>query len=238
LLRTMLELLGWEAVEADSGATARALAARESFDLVLLDYQMPDADGAETALALRKLLSARAPTRKLAIYLLTANLFIHEQLEALAAVDGILAKPLSRAALLKLLSGLATQEEAAPRAGPTLDPVVIEDLGALKGRDGRNMLARVAERVRADQERDLAGLQATLAAQEWAAAARLAHALAGHAALVGARRATQLARELETCLARSPLKPSEAEAMLFDLRAAWAEAEAALSRLVDPYTPG
>lgn len=231
LLRAMLERLGWQVAEASSGATARALAAREGFDLVLLDYQMPDADGAETALALRKLFSARDPQRAVHMYLLTANLFVHEQLGELAALDGILAKPLSRAALLNLLKGLgAAAERPAPPA--ELDPEVIADLRALVSRDGSDMLSRIAPKVRGDQARALAALAEAIDKQDLEQVRRAAHQIAGHASLVGARRVTDLARALEDAAEHGSPATDELEASLSALRTAWQHAEEALEALL------
>ncbi|MFT3928049.1 MAG: ATP-binding protein [Myxococcales bacterium] len=145
LLRAMLELSGWQTECAAGGNEAQRLMASQAFDLVLLDYQMPDADGAETAVALRRLSQTRRLERPVRIYLLTANLFAHEQLSELAAIDGVLAKPLSRAALLTLLSEAETQglsqtanaspaqEASAPDPDNPLDPKVIEDSAGSHG---------------------------------------------------------------------------------------------------------
>jgi PAS domain S-box-containing protein len=222
LLVGMLALLGWSASEADSGAAALELAAREHFDAVLLDYQMPGSDGAETAVALRRLFAARHPERRVPILLLTANVFVREQLsEAREAIDAILAKPLSRTALAALLRGSASTVEV-------LDARVVSDLESTMGRDGRSMLARLLPRVQAELEAALTELRSGPHEQR----ARAAHSVAGQAALVGAHQAAALARALEDDLSAGALEPDDVERRIEALDAAWRDAERALRQRV------
>jgi PAS domain S-box-containing protein len=216
----MLALLGWSASEAESGAAALELAAREEFSAVLLDYQMPDADGAETAVALRRLFAARQPGRRVPIFLLTANVFVRDQLSvAREAIDGIVPKPLSRAALASLLWASEPPDER-------LDERVVADLQTTQGRDGRSMLARLLPRVAAELA------QALDALRSGPDHARAAHAIAGQAALVGARDVAREARALEDDLRLAVIEPDELAPRVDMLAAAWREAHAALSRLL------
>ena len=59
-LRELVQLWGHEPVVADSGTAARAAAARERFDVVLLDLGLPDVDGVAIAGELRAALGAAA----------------------------------------------------------------------------------------------------------------------------------------------------------------------------------
>ncbi len=245
LLRAMLELSGWQSTHASCSSEAQHLFASDAFDLVLLDYQMPDADGAETAVALRRLSQTGRARRPVRIYLLTANLFAHEQLGELEALDGVLAKPLSRAALQTLLAEI---EAGAPLAGSApaeqpavaspegaepspLDPRVLGDLRALKGRDGQPVLARVLAQTRAAQEEQLRELTEALQEADWPRAARSAHAIAGQAAVVGAKLLASRARALQAELeAQGEGTTGTFEDTLDGLRVAWRAAEQALQR--------
>lgn len=234
LLSAMLSLSGFQCREAESGIEARNLASKHPFDLVFVDYQMPGEDGAEVATALRKLAQTQSHSHTMRIYLLTANLFAHEQLGKLASVDGVLGKPLSRAALLTLLSEVPDQAE--PEAEQALvpgllDPVVIEDLRALPGRDGGSVLPRLVSTTRSAQATQFQLLTTALAEQQWDAARVAAHAIAGHAAIVGARFVAQLARELEDDLRERTLSPSSAQKRALALSNAWTAAEVALTQL-------
>jgi PAS domain S-box-containing protein len=222
LLRGMLELEGWSVREASSGETALKEAARAELDLVLLDYQMPDGDGAEAAVALRRWFAARRPERRTPIFLLTANVFVREQLVAARhAIDGIVSKPLSRAALAHLLAA------AADLSTELLDERVVGELASTRARDGRSMLARVLGGVAAELP---ASLQALRAASDRAAAARAAHAIAGQALLVGARQLAQLARQLEDGLEVGAISHQEVNDQADQLERAWQAVASILQR--------
>ena len=51
--KALLEAKGYETFTASDGPTGIALAEKHSFDLVVLDYQMPGMNGEEVALALK-----------------------------------------------------------------------------------------------------------------------------------------------------------------------------------------
>jgi PAS domain S-box-containing protein len=237
LLRAMLERHGYGVVEAESSRTAIARFDEAEFDLVLLDYQMPDADGTETALALRRALATRKSEKKTAIYLLTANVFARERVGGNAAIDGIFEKPLSRAGLAALLSELGgdTQVAATPRARSSLlDPLVIDDLAELTTQGGEPLLPRVVAQTQEAQARDLAALDEAVAELDQLSIARLAHNIAGQAAVVGAREVAKLARELADEAAAGELSREDAGPAAHALRRAWAQAARALLQVVHP----
>jgi PAS domain S-box-containing protein len=201
LLLGLLESCGFTGVEAASAKLAAQLVAEQPFDLVFLDYQMPDCDGAEAALLLRRRLSERSP-RHVPIFFLTANVFIHEQKpEARASVDGVLAKPLSRAALLRVLaranSGMLWEGKSAADEGPLLSEDVVSDLVSTPHRSGKSLLHKLLPQVERDMSEALAEARSQLAVQHSAGLRHVAHTLAGHAGLLGAARAAAAARSLE-----------------------------------------
>jgi DNA-binding response OmpR family regulator len=69
LLRTVLELDGWEVIEAQDGAQALALARAERPHGVILDVMMPGMDGFEVLAELRRTEHGRA----MAVVMLTAK---------------------------------------------------------------------------------------------------------------------------------------------------------------------
>jgi len=236
LLRAMLERSGYRVVEAESSAEAVLRFEEGEFDLVLLDYQMPDADGTETALALRRVHAARGAGKNTVIYMLTANVFARERVGTNPAIDGILEKPLSRAALDTLLNEIGGESQVAlPKLPPGLiDPRVIEDLAELKTQAGEPMLPRLLAQTEEAQTRDFALLDTAVVELDQPAIARIAHNIAGQAALVGAHDVMRRARELEDEAVAGELSRAGADAELHELKRAWTRALRALSQLVTP----
>ena len=87
----MLISHGHDVVCAQDGAEAVGLVARERFDVVLMDVQMPVMDGVE---ATRRIRQMEGPAREVPIIGLTANVMASEQERYLAAgMDACLTKP-------------------------------------------------------------------------------------------------------------------------------------------------
>lgn len=92
LARALLVKMGWLVDEAADGETALESAARNTYDLVLLDISMPGLSGPETCAALRALPGGG----DLRIVAYTAHAFPDERDRILAAgFDDILVKPVN-----------------------------------------------------------------------------------------------------------------------------------------------
>jgi CheY-like chemotaxis protein len=110
LIRSLLARLGHHAVIATDGQAALEswLAAKSAgmpYDLVLMDIQMPELDGIETAKRIRANESGGQRTPILA---LTANTLVEDRYACFeAGMDGFLIKPLDRDKLAEALAGLA-----------------------------------------------------------------------------------------------------------------------------------
>jgi ribonuclease P protein subunit RPR2 len=102
LLRTTLEAIQLDVLEAESGAQAlRAVAAHDP-DLVLLDVGLPDADG----LALCHRLKSDPRTSHIAVIILTGADAGTDEAARLALADGFLRKPFSPLELLAVAERL------------------------------------------------------------------------------------------------------------------------------------
>jgi CheY-like chemotaxis protein len=109
VLRLLLQQDGHEVLEAASGRDAVEALAAGGFDAVLMDAWMPDGDGLEATRRIRRL---AGPAASVPIIGLTADARPAQLEECLAAgMDGCLAKPLQKAALL---AALAKARAAAP----------------------------------------------------------------------------------------------------------------------------
>ena len=91
--------LGAEVTAAEDGEIAIELYRQERFDLVLLDYRLPNYDGAEVARRIRVI----DPTAKIAIVTSYDLHMVKEKFKALE-VSGFFQKPVTETDCLKLLS--------------------------------------------------------------------------------------------------------------------------------------
>ena len=98
LVRALLEAIGQDVEEADSGAAAVSAAMRRPYDLILMDLQMPGMDGFAAARAIRALESENSLTP---IVALSANV-LPEHLKASsdAGMNDHIGKPISPAMLI------------------------------------------------------------------------------------------------------------------------------------------
>ena len=94
----LLELEGYIACFALTGAAGLDLVFRSSADAVLLDYVLPDMTGADVAIALR----ADPATRKLPILMCTGTAEATVR-ESFSAYDAFLVKPVAHADLMRSL---------------------------------------------------------------------------------------------------------------------------------------
>jgi len=109
----ILELIGAEVTYAEDGQQACDAFARESFDLILMDLQMPVLDGLSATRTIREMerSSGDAP---IPIIVLSANAMTHQVAESLqAGADAHMPKPIDAAALLAKIYELSGHRETA-----------------------------------------------------------------------------------------------------------------------------
>jgi PAS domain S-box-containing protein len=208
LLSLLLSRAGYRVLEAGSREEALARYAETPCELVLLDHQLPDGDGIETAQSLRRMSSS------VRIFLLTANVFARAQaVEGKAAIDGVLEKPVGRAELLAAIEGVQG----------SIDARVVADLQEVRT-EGGTLFDKLLASTRAAMAEELRVLERAARANDRPELARSAHRIAGHAAIIGARGVADRARALELGAKRRKDPMREVERM----RVAWSEAERAL----------
>jgi signal transduction histidine kinase/CheY-like chemotaxis protein len=106
LATRLLEKRGFEVFAVGDGEAAVEALGKETFDVVLMDLQMPKMDGFEATAAIRK--KERAAGGRVAIIALTANALKGDQERCLAAgMDGYVSKPIRTSELLEAIEKLA-----------------------------------------------------------------------------------------------------------------------------------
>ncbi len=105
---TMLQNAGCKTTTADNGARALELLRASPFDLVLMDWQMPDMDGLEVTRRLRAGAAGRFG-KAVPIVALTANAFTEDRAACLAAgMNDFLTKPVLAAGLQAMVARWAS----------------------------------------------------------------------------------------------------------------------------------
>lgn len=204
ILFEMLADLGCEVDVASDGRDAVECAQARSYDLILMDLQMPRMDGLTAARAIRAMRSHRDTP----IVALTANAFAEDRQRCFdAGMNGHLGKPITpatlAAALGQWLPGLVVSAEEMPACDSALRHALTE----IPGFEIRPAMCRSAKQLAAycallnrfvkGQGQEIAQLREHLAAGDKEAAHVIAHNLKGIAGLVGATRIAGLASDIE-----------------------------------------
>jgi two-component system sensor histidine kinase BarA len=164
LVQTLLEDMGAKVLAVDSGYAAVKAVQHETFDLVLMDVQMPGMDGRQSTEAIRAWESERHCT-PLPIIALTAHAMANEKRALLqSGMDDYLTKPISERQLAQVVlkwSGLALRNHRPDRAtdghGTGHDLQVLDHEEGLRLAAGKadlaaDMLAMLLASLEADRE--------------------------------------------------------------------------------------
>lgn len=204
----MLESLGLRADLATSGAEALEAVARQPYDVVLMDVQMPEMNGLE---ATRRLVELYPAHRRPYIIGMSAHATASDREAAIAVgMDTYLSKPIRfeklEAALLSLAAPATTK--TTPRAWDTEVSAVIDEaqLGRLLELDGENtspgdsLVATYLTRV----GNDLRAVEKALADDDRLGLARAAFNLKGSSTHLGARGLATTCSSLEDLAPSAP----------------------------------
>jgi len=205
VLAHQLREMGLQYDVAVNGMQALDLLEADDFDLVLMDWQMPEMDGLAATRLIRKL-----PTdiRHIPIIALTANANAGFREACLAAgANDYLSKPYSEAALAALLTQWLPQPGAAAVRTPLLN------LPALHARYPANpgLVDELEAVFRSTTEASLAALKRAIGQGEAEACRKEAHALKGAAASVMATDIQEGAARIEASVQRGDFAGAAAE---------------------------
>jgi signal transduction histidine kinase/DNA-binding response OmpR family regulator len=191
----LLKKQGHTVVLANNGREALATFSSASFDLVLMDVQMPEMDGFETTAALRR--REEGTGRRIPIVALTAHAMKGDRERCLAAgMDGYISKPIQARELFRVIREVLSAEQALAPTRHTLAPL---DTAAILERLGGDaaVLREVAVLFRQDAARLLGEIDNALARGDVRLVQRSAHSLKGSAGLFGSFELIETAAELE-----------------------------------------
>jgi len=220
----MLEDLGCRVTVVENGRLAVEAIARERFDLVVMDCQMPELDGfAATRLIRAREAESRhaAESAPLPIVAVTAHAMEGDRERCFeAGMDDHLTKPFSRANLVGMIERWVVRPERASaqavaassaieieqdgreldgaqgERGP-LDPAALDELAAIPGADASGLVARVIGLYLKTSYPLGAVIRAAVERWDAEALASAAHRLSSGSAEVGANSLAALCKKLE-----------------------------------------
>ncbi len=214
----MLELLGYHVTVAEDGQQAVAASAIESFDLILMDCQMPVMDGFMATARIRDR-EQQTHAARIPIIALTANAMDGDRERCLAAgMDDYLSKPFSQQALAEVLSRWYVRREQlqptdshveAPSpddgenrpstASPAthIDRTAWASITALQRPGKPNLLHKTISLYLTSAQAQVDGLRQALQEKNHQAMLVPAHTLKSSSALLGATQLAELAGQIE-----------------------------------------
>jgi CheY-like chemotaxis protein len=190
----LLEKQGHTVVVAINGKEAVEAVARERFDLVLMDVQMPELDGLEATALIRA--QEQETGGHVPILALTAHAMKGDRERCLeAGMDGYLSKPIQTQEFVRAVDAVLS----GPQEPPAPPPEILDQEKALAVVGGdRGLLRDLVRLYFQESPKWLAEVHGGLASNEAQPVRRGAHNLKGTLISFGAREASEAALRLET----------------------------------------
>src|SRR5260221_9266010 len=227
----LLALAGLHVTEAHNGYQALERLSAESFDVVLMDVEMPELDGVETVKAIR----AQERLRGLPVIAMTAHAMLGDRERFLdCGMTDYISKPIEEEQLLGVLSKWISADAApgtvtpAAQKGdlpPMLPGLNVSD-GVRRSSGNVDLYRRLLGELRKDLDEQSPRIAVALKQSNMKEALELLHSLKGCAATLGARRVSEGAAALELRLRRGE------PVALNDLEAASTELKESIGRVV------
>jgi PAS domain S-box-containing protein len=208
---------------ANNGNEAMALLATQSFDLVLMDVQMPELDGLEATMAIRQLEKDGGlplqPKPNIPIVAMTAHAMKGDRERCLSAgMDGYVSKPIRAAYLSHAIEQVCAQEPTpivpdAVESEVSVDPSagLINWADALQSVQGdEDLLRTVVEAFLGECPGHVTQLRDAIAGNDAKTSHRLAHLFQGVMMTLGVHAVHETAQQLETICGESDMGQASA----------------------------
>ena len=213
----MLEKLGMQVDVASNGRAAAEACLRTSYDLVLMDCQMPEVDGFEATRLILDSESARGIVH-VPIAAVTANAMQEDREKCLrGGMDDYIAKPFKLDQIRKLLerwipafSKSQSVPSAASNQESAVDTSTLQGLRVRQERDDSDFLAGLIATFLPEARARLAAINEAVARADAGVLMQAAHSLRGSSAVMGAKTMAALCADLEACARKSDLNNAAA----------------------------
>ena len=195
LATRLLERMGYRIDVASNGLEAVESVARQRYDVVLMDIQMPELDGLE---ATRRIIASCSTGDRPTIIAMTANAMDGDRAMCLAAgMDDYVSKPIRVGELADALRRAWTTRHEAVDDEPAEPVIDIPTYRALEATAGADFAAELVGTFLEEAPSMLAELRTAHAASDPDSFRRVAHSIKSNGATFGAVTLSELARELE-----------------------------------------
>jgi two-component system sensor histidine kinase RpfC len=180
VIKSILEYANHQITLANNGREALDFLKDESYDLIILDMQMPVMGGIEAA----KLFHSTYPNNNTPILILTANATT-EAIDACKEVnvEGYLTKPVKPEILLSTIASLVENSRAV-EATSVIDPAVLDQLSSMSKTQG--FMKKLIEGYINDSETKIKNIRLSAKTTNHAETADIVHSLDGSSSSVGA----------------------------------------------------
>ncbi|MEA5618091.1 response regulator [Cronbergia sp. UHCC 0137] len=203
----VLGKLGLRADVAGNGLEVLSALQRQSYDIILMDVQMPEMDGLETTRQIRKFSSSQQQPHIIAM---TANAMQGDRDICLnAGMDDYITKPIKVQDLVKALTQgeltfnhqvPKTQEIPQPNFADAIDSQIFESLRDMAGADAGEFIPQLINTYLQETAKLLVTITLAVAQQDSIAIAQAAHKLKSSSASVGAIGLSNLSKNIESII--------------------------------------
>jgi signal transduction histidine kinase/CheY-like chemotaxis protein len=203
LMSELLKTRGHSVSEVGDGRQALAALKRESFDVLLMDEEMPHMSGIEAARAIRNSEASSSSGKHLYIIGITGNATDDDEKRLLdAGMDAFLPKPVRMETLFRAVesrgnaAAAVSDETVVPASAAPAEDAVAHLHRTTGGNEA--LMRSLAKTFLADAPAKFSALRRAITKKDADALAKTAHALKGALGIFGVPQAVALARTLES----------------------------------------